>query len=133
MKKTTTRFVVAYDKFKDCLPAGQLCSVTGQALQSSFPGAQVVLIPLADGGDGFLDCIEQSHASHPISGHNMQRIKMKATGPLGDPVDVFLRLDPGLVDELLAADSEHENGGKGTNEGVCGTGSSFGAADGSRG
>ena len=93
------RFVVAYDKFKDCLKANQLCEITRKALQSSLGNnkLKVSSIPLADGGDGFLDCIEESYNSarkqnsskHPLFSYDLKKISLKATGPLGYPVDVL--------------------------------------------
>ena len=56
----TIRVLVAIDKFKDTINAVSLC----QIIQSSFKKAetptwrfQTLLYPLADGGDGFLDCM----------------------------------------------------------------------------
>eukprot|EP00826_Nyctotherus_ovalis_P015865 TRINITY_DN14548_c0_g1_i7.p1 TRINITY_DN14548_c0_g1~~TRINITY_DN14548_c0_g1_i7.p1 ORF type:complete len:119 (-),score=32.50 TRINITY_DN14548_c0_g1_i7:265-621(-) len=109
-----TKFVVAYDKFKDCLKASQLCSVTKKALEGALGvgAVRVNAIPLADGGDGFLDCIEQAFASSSrenaiASSHllfrqyAMNKVELAATGPLGAPVSVslLLRVDFVFIDE----------------------------------
>lgn len=91
-----TKFVVAYDKFKDCLKASQLCSVTKKALEGALGvgAVRVNTIPLADGGDGFLDCIEQAFASGSkenavassqllFAQYAMDKVQLPATGPLG--------------------------------------------------
>jgi len=97
------RFVVAYDKFKDCLKASQLCDLTRKALERvlEYDKIKVSTIPLADGGDGFLDCIEEAFISSSkvkssrqlFSQYNMRKINLTATGPLGDPANVHLLLE----------------------------------------
>jgi glycerate kinase len=50
------RIVVAPDKFKDCLPAAQVCEAIARGL-GDVPAAEVVRVPLADGGEGTVDAL----------------------------------------------------------------------------
>ena len=94
------KFVIAYDKFKDCMEANQLCDLTKEALEKILinDSLQLITIPLADGGDGFLNCIEASYASSKkesafssqlFSHYAMNKITLSVTGPLATPVDVI--------------------------------------------
>jgi glycerate 2-kinase len=47
------RILVAPDKFKGSIDAVRLCQAIGDSLKSFFPDAEIILRPLADGGDGF--------------------------------------------------------------------------------
>ncbi|HUJ11290.1 MAG TPA: glycerate kinase [Verrucomicrobiae bacterium] len=46
------KIVVALDKFKGSLAALRACEIVRDALQSTRPGLEVVVRPMADGGDG---------------------------------------------------------------------------------
>ncbi len=51
------RIIVAPDSFKECLPAREVAAVMADAARKRWPGAEVVEIPLADGGEGTLDAL----------------------------------------------------------------------------
>lgn len=51
------KIVVAPDSFKECLPARRVAAVMAAAIREHCPGAQVVTLPLADGGEGTLDVL----------------------------------------------------------------------------
>ena len=46
------KIVVALDKFKGSLTAAEACASVRDALLAAHPGAQLILKPMADGGDG---------------------------------------------------------------------------------
>jgi glycerate 2-kinase len=46
------KVVICPDKFKDSLTAFEVCQAMQQGIHAALPGAEVVLHPLADGGDG---------------------------------------------------------------------------------
>jgi len=81
------------------MKASELCDVTRKAIQNALgrSDVSVTTVPLADGGDGFLDCIEESYRSgnheansrRKLLAYNMKRVNLKATGPLGQPIDVL--------------------------------------------
>lgn len=50
------RIVLAPDAFKSCLPAEAVCRALRRGIQRACPSAEVLSFPLADGGEGTLDC-----------------------------------------------------------------------------
>lgn len=53
----TPRVVVAFDAFKGSLTAEEACAAAGRGARSVAPGAEVVAVPMADGGEGSLDAL----------------------------------------------------------------------------
>lgn len=51
------KIVVAPDSFKECLTASEVAQVLASALRVRFPEAEVVEMPLADGGEGTLEVL----------------------------------------------------------------------------
>jgi len=49
------KIVVAPDKFKGSLPATQVAAAIAAGLRAGRPGAEVITIPVADGGEGTVD------------------------------------------------------------------------------
>lgn len=84
------RFLLAFDKFKDALPAPEACAVAAQALG---PGQATELCPLTDGGEGFCSIL-----TRVVGG---ELVTCTVTGPLGAPVSAhYGRVD---VAQLPAA------------------------------
>lgn len=75
------RVVVAPDKFKGTLSAREAADAMAEAVYAWFPGAEVVVVPIADGGDGTLDALGGANRDDEV------------TGPLGAPVRAPWRLD----------------------------------------
>ena len=71
------KIVVAPDKFKGSLPATQVAAAIAAGLHAGRPGAEVVTIPVADGGEGTVDAAVAA---------GFERVPVTATGPAGDPV-----------------------------------------------
>jgi glycerate kinase len=46
------KVVVAIDSFKGSLSASQACGIVAEAIRSERPGAKVLVMPMADGGEG---------------------------------------------------------------------------------
>ena len=46
------KIVVALDSFKGSLTAVQACTLVAEAIRAAMPGADVVIKPMADGGEG---------------------------------------------------------------------------------
>lgn len=71
------RVVVAPDSFKHALPARAAAEAIADGVRSVRPGAEIVLMPVADGGEGTLDVLAPAglrvHVAH-------------ASGPLGEPL-----------------------------------------------
>jgi glycerate kinase len=68
------RIVVAPDKFKGSLPATGVAAAIAAGLRAALPGAEVVTIPVADGGDGTVDAAVAA---------GFERVPVTAAGPGG--------------------------------------------------
>jgi glycerate kinase len=71
------RIVIAPDKFKGSLPADQVAAAITAGLRAVCPGAELVTIPVADGGEGTVDAAVAA---------GFERVPVTAAGPTGDPV-----------------------------------------------
>ncbi|MFF5259540.1 glycerate kinase [Actinomadura viridis] len=72
------RVVVAPDSFKGSLGAVEVCAAVGEGVRRAFPDAEVVAVPMADGGEGTLDCF--------LSVLGGKEMALAAVDPLGRPV-----------------------------------------------
>jgi len=70
------KIVVALDKFKGSLTAAEACTIVQRALLTTYPGAQIILKPMADGGDGTADALQAALGGEWIT--------KEVTGPLPD-------------------------------------------------
>ena len=88
------KVVIAIDSFKGSLSSLQAGSAVKDAVFSVFPGAEVIIKPLADGGEGTVDAFEDAKA-----------VTVTVTGPLGRPVDAKYCILPNgtAVMEMAAA------------------------------
>lgn len=73
------KIVIAPDSYKECLSAAQVADAMAQAATERFPEAEVVTLPLADGGEGTLDALA---ANLPIT---IETTPVHA--PMGRPID----------------------------------------------
>jgi glycerate 2-kinase len=80
------RVLVAPDKFKGTLTAGQAARAIAAGWRRSDPDVEIDLAPMADGGEGTLDTLVEAMRG--------RRLTRRVTGPLGDPVDADLALIP---------------------------------------
>lgn len=51
------RVVIAPDKFKGSFTSGEVARAMAQGVRTALPHAEVVVLPMADGGDGTLDAL----------------------------------------------------------------------------
>jgi len=51
------RILIAPDKFKGCLPAGEVAKEIAAGVRQVLPSAEIDLMPIADGGDGTAEVI----------------------------------------------------------------------------
>ncbi|HEY6311717.1 MAG TPA: glycerate kinase [Streptosporangiaceae bacterium] len=71
------KIVVAPDKFKGSLPATQVAAAIAAGLRAELPAAELVTIPVADGGEGTVDAAGAA---------GFERVPVTASGPTGEPV-----------------------------------------------
>lgn len=72
------KVVVAPDSFKGSLTAHQVCDAIAQGVRAADPEAQVVLVPVADGGEGTVQSL--------VDATQGQLVEVQVEGPLGAPV-----------------------------------------------
>lgn len=80
------RVVVAPNAFKGSLTASQAAAAMARGVREVFPDAEVLEVPVADGGDGTVDAL--------VSAHRGTYLTARVEGPLGDPVKATF----GLID-----------------------------------
>lgn len=73
------KIVVAPDSFKGSLPSMTICNLAEKAAKEVLGEAEVVKIPIADGGEGTVDAI--------ITATGGKICSVRVSGPLGDPVE----------------------------------------------
>ncbi len=72
------RVILAFDSFKGCISAEDACDAAAHAVRSVLPHADVVQLPLSDGGEGLVECVARML---PVS-----LITIPVHGPLHDEV-----------------------------------------------
>ena len=72
------KIVVAPDSFKGSLTAIEVSDAIEQGIREVFPEAEIVKIPMADGGDGTVQCL--------VNATGGKILREKVTAPLGDEV-----------------------------------------------
>lgn len=79
------RFILTPDSFKGTMSSIRICDIMEEAVKSHFLDAVVQKVPIADGGEGTVDCF-----MHAVGG---ERITVSVSGPFLDPVEAsYLRL-----------------------------------------
>ena len=82
------RVLVAPDKFKGSLPAAEVAARLAAGLSRAGVGADVVSLPVADGGDGTVDAAVSA---------GYRRVAMGVRGPVGRPVTAAFALADGTA------------------------------------
>ncbi len=72
------KVVIAPNAFKGTLTASQAAASIARGVREVFPEAEVIEVPVADGGDGTVDAL--------VSAHHGKYSTTRVDGPLGDPV-----------------------------------------------
>lgn len=72
------RIITAFDSFKGCMTAKEACQSAAEGIRQAYPDAEVVCLPLSDGGEGMVDCISEALG--------LESIALNVTGPLKDSV-----------------------------------------------
>lgn len=61
------KFVLAPDKFKGSLTGLEFCHAVEKAIKSKLPNAEIIKLPLADGGDGTIEVLQHQLHGELIS------------------------------------------------------------------
>ncbi len=93
------KIVVAMDSMKGCLDSLSASLALADGVRCIFPEAEVVVVPVADGGEGTAEALVYEKK-------NFERISSRVKGPLGMPVDAewyFDEKDGVAVIDMAAA------------------------------
>ncbi|MGN1272677.1 MAG: glycerate kinase [Lactobacillus sp.] len=72
------KFVLAPDSFKESMSAKEVCQAMKQGIKKVLPNAEIVAVPMADGGEGTMDSL--------VDATNGHKYEVQVTGPLGKQV-----------------------------------------------
>jgi len=75
------KIVIAPDSFKGSISAVEASLAIEKGIKRSFPAAETIIVPLADGGEGTMDTL--------MTATNGVKTAVTVTGPLGNPVEAF--------------------------------------------
>lgn len=73
------KVVIAPDSFKESLSAERVARALAEGWRSQMPDAELVELPLADGGEGTTQAL--------VAATGGEMVRCRATGPLGEPVE----------------------------------------------
>ena len=85
------RVVLIPDSFKGTLSSSQICGIMRRKIQEHFPDCEVVSIPVADGGEGSVDCF--------LTALGGEKIHTVVKGPFFEEMDSFY----GMLDDGITA------------------------------
>lgn len=75
------RIILMPDSFKGTLSSATVCEIMKEAILHRLPDAQVLSVPVADGGEGTVDCF--------VTAMGAQKVICPAVSPLGEPMESF--------------------------------------------
>lgn len=78
------KIVIAPDSWKESLTALEVATAIEDGFRQIFPDAEMVKIPMADGGEGTVEAM--------VAATQGRIVNLRVTGPLGEPVDAFYGL-----------------------------------------
>lgn len=112
------KFLLIPDSFKGTMSSAEICAVVAGSIEKHFPKAEIVSIPVADGGEGSVDSF--------LSAMGGEKVFVPVQGPYGKPMNGFYGLLEGgktAVIEMAACAGlplveENPNPGKTTTYGV---------------
>ena len=88
--------IIVSDSFKGSISSLEICAMAQESIGRLFPGCQAVPDPVADGGEGTVDCFLQAIQAEPVT--------CDVTGPYGEAVQaVYCRAGDRAVMEMAAA------------------------------
>lgn len=88
--------IVISDSFKGTLSSREICAIARQSIPAVFPACEVVTLPVADGGEGTVECFVEAIGALPVT--------VDVTGPWDEPVrSAYCRKGNRAVVEMAAA------------------------------
>jgi len=80
------KIIVIPDSFKSTMSSAENCDICRAEILKAFPGCEVVCIPVADGGEGSVDCF--------LAALGGKKINLQVTGPYFEKLDAFYGILP---------------------------------------
>ena len=88
--------IVVSDSFKGTLSSLEICRIVRETVPEIFPSCAVDTVPVADGGEGTVDCFVEAIGA--------ERVRVPVSGPFGEPVEaVYGRKGDRAIIEMSAA------------------------------
>lgn len=78
------KIILAPDSFKGTFTSEEVITLLAEGCRKHFPNAELVELPIADGGEGTSDVF--------ITVLGFERVRWKVTGPMSEPVEADLAL-----------------------------------------
>jgi glycerate kinase len=78
------KIIAAPNAFKESLSAPDVASSIAKGIHRVLPDAEVIQVPVADGGDGTVEAL--------VAATDGRKVSCQATGPLGEQVDAYYGL-----------------------------------------
>lgn len=82
--KETSKWILVPDSFKGTMSSREVCGILREELQKRMPEAEILSLPVADGGEGSVDAFLEA-----VGG---RRVCVPCTGPDGAPMEGFFGL-----------------------------------------
>src|SRR2546428_402390 len=76
---SAVKIVIAPDSFKGSLSAVAAAAAMAAGAQEAFPGAEIVEVPVGDGGEGTVEAMVRATGGRQVG--------VRVAGPLGQPVE----------------------------------------------
>lgn len=87
--------IVIPDSFKGTMSAIEICKIIEGCVKSIFPSCEVLSVPVADGGEGTVDCF--------VYALKAEKITVNTTGPYGEPLKaVYARMGNTAIIEMAS-------------------------------
>ena len=87
---------VVSESFKGTLSSAEICRIAKKIVAEVFPDCETVTVPVADGGEGTVDCFVRFLGAAPVS--------VRVRGPFGEPVEAtYAVMGQTAVIEMAAA------------------------------
>lgn len=90
------KIILIPDSFKGTMSSMEICGIMEKVLGEHYPDAEILSIPVADGGEGTVDAF--------LTAMGGEKVFLTVSGPLGTPVEGFYgRIGDMAVIEMAAA------------------------------
>lgn len=92
------KILIAPDSFKGTLSSSEVCRITASAMRKNYPDAELVSLPVADGGEGTAEAI-----SACLGG---EKVYCKVKSPLGREIEAYYVMLPdkrAVIETALAS------------------------------